>query len=30
MSSGDLNLLQEMGFELERAQLALKKGGGCE
>ncbi len=27
MSSGDLTLLQEMGFEQARAELALKKGG---
>lgn len=28
MASSDLDQLIEMGFEQERAQLAVKKGGG--
>lgn len=27
MASGDLNLLLEMGFEKDRAELAIKKAG---
>ena len=30
MTQSDLDLLLEMGFERARAELAVKKTGGCE
>ncbi len=30
MAPSDLNVLLDMGFEKERAELAVKKSGGCE
>jgi len=30
MASSDLSVLVDMGFEKERAELAVKKTGGCE
>lgn len=30
MASSDLSVLCDMGFEKERAELAVKKSGGCK
>jgi len=30
MASSDLSVLLDMGFEKERAELAVKKTGGCK
>ena len=30
MASSDLSVLLDMGFEKERAELAVKKSGGCK
>jgi hypothetical protein len=30
MTASDLEVLLSMGFEKERAEMAVKKSGGCE